>query len=115
MKPITHFLSPIFSLSYGKGGKPIGDKANAIWLYIVPRGMRSLMNYIKDRYGNPPIVITENGMDDGNYPFLPIKDTLKDEKRIKYHHDYLQSLLEAITDACLFFHLLSVVMMMLNV
>ncbi|KAL9271971.1 Beta-glucosidase 6-like protein [Drosera capensis] len=86
---------------FGEGGKPIGDKANAIWLYIVPRGMRSLMNYIKDRYGNPPVVITENGMDDGNYLFLPIKDAMKDEKRIKYHHDYLQSLLEAITlDGC---------------
>ena len=36
------------------------------------------------------------GMDDANNPFIPIKDALKDEKRIKYHNDYLQSLLASI-------------------
>ncbi|KAL5759384.1 hypothetical protein ACOSQ2_018222 [Xanthoceras sorbifolium] len=84
-----------------KGVKPIGDRANSIWLYIVPSGMRSLMNYIKQKYGNPPVIITENGMDDPNNPFTSIKDALKDEKRIKYHHDYLASLLASIKeDGC---------------
>lgn len=36
-------------------------QANSIWLYIVPHGIRSLMNYIKTKYGNPPVIITENG------------------------------------------------------
>lgn len=36
------------------------------------------------------------GMDDGNNPLTPIKDALKDDKRIKYHDDYLQSLLASI-------------------
>lgn len=36
-------------------------QANSIWLYIVPQGMRSLMNYIKTKYGNPLVIITENG------------------------------------------------------
>ncbi|KAH7570000.1 hypothetical protein JRO89_XS05G0030800 [Xanthoceras sorbifolium] len=83
-----------------KGVKPIGDRANSIWLYIVPSGMRSLMNYIKQKYGNPPVIITENGMDDPNNPFTSIKDALKDEKRIKYHHDYLASLLASIKSKC---------------
>ncbi|KAK6242663.1 hypothetical protein SCA6_008052 [Theobroma cacao] len=84
-----------------KNGKPIGDKANSIWLYIVPSGMRSLMNYIKEKYGNPPVIITENGMDDSNSIFNSIKDALKDEKRIKYHNDYLTNLLAAIKeDGC---------------
>ncbi|XP_059655712.1 beta-glucosidase 40 [Cornus florida] len=84
-----------------KDGKPIGDRANSIWLYIVPDGIRSLMNYIKQKYGNPPVIITENGMDDPNDPFTPIKDALKDEKRIKYHNDYLASLLASIKeDGC---------------
>ncbi|CAL5354981.1 unnamed protein product [Camellia sinensis] len=34
--------------------------AHSIWLYIVPHGIRSLMNYIKEKYGNPPVIITEN-------------------------------------------------------
>lgn len=36
-------------------------QASSIWLYIVPQGIRSLMNYIKQKYGNPLIIITENG------------------------------------------------------
>lgn len=36
-------------------------QASSIWLYIVPQGMRSLMNYIKQKYDNPPVIITENG------------------------------------------------------
>ncbi|KAJ7943360.1 Beta-glucosidase [Quillaja saponaria] len=84
-----------------KNGKPIGDKANSIWLYIVPKGLRSLMNYIKQKYGNPPVIITENGMDDPNSPFISIKDALKDDKRIRYHHDYLANLLASIIeDGC---------------
>ncbi|PIN21943.1 Beta-glucosidase, lactase phlorizinhydrolase [Handroanthus impetiginosus] len=84
-----------------KNGKPIADRAHSIWLYIVPEGIRSLMNYIRQKYGNPPVIITENGMDDGNSPFVSIKDAQKDEKRIKYHNDYLTSLLTAITeDGC---------------
>ncbi|XP_024194832.1 beta-glucosidase 40 [Rosa chinensis] len=84
-----------------KDGKPIGDKANSIWLYIVPEGMRSLMNYIKQKYGNPPVMITENGMDDPNSPFISLKDALKDKKRINYHRDYLSNLLASIKeDGC---------------
>ncbi|KAL8122276.1 hypothetical protein AgCh_018861 [Apium graveolens] len=84
-----------------KDGKPIGDRANSIWLYIVPWGMRSLLNYVKTRYGNPLVIITENGMDDANNSSISIKDALKDEKRIKYHNDYLTNVLAAITeDGC---------------
>ncbi|XP_062162271.1 beta-glucosidase 40-like [Alnus glutinosa] len=84
-----------------KDGKAIGDKANSIWLYIVPHGIRSLMNYIKQKYGNPLLIITENGMDDANNALISIKDALKDEKRIKYHNDHLMNLLAAIKeDGC---------------
>lgn len=75
------------------------DRANSIWLYIVPHGIRSLMNYIKEKYGNPPIIITENGMDDSI--LISRKDALKDEKRIKYHDQYLSNLLASIKeDGC---------------
>ncbi|XP_057417830.1 beta-glucosidase 40-like [Lotus japonicus] len=82
------------------GTKVIGERANSIWLYLVPEGMRSLMNYIKQKYGNPLVVITENGMDDPNNPFISIKDALKDEKRIRYYNGYLSSLLASIKDGC---------------
>ncbi|XP_042418449.1 beta-glucosidase 6-like [Zingiber officinale] len=84
-----------------KNGKPIGDRSSSIWLYIVPEGLRSLMNYIKQKYGNPLVIITENGMDDSNNPFTSIEDALKDDKRIKYHNDYLSNLSASIReDGC---------------
>ncbi|XP_047316160.1 beta-glucosidase 40-like [Impatiens glandulifera] len=84
-----------------KGLKPIGERANSIWLYIVPEGIRSLMNHIRQKYGNPPVIITENGMDDKNSIFISRKDALRDTKRIKYHNGYLLSLLASIKeDGC---------------
>ncbi|XP_057948872.1 beta-glucosidase 40 [Malania oleifera] len=92
--------SGAIALPWGKG-KIVGERANSIWLYIVPQGMRSLMNYIKQNYGNPPVIITENGMDDPNSIFISVKDALKDEKRIRYHDGYLSSLLASIKeDGC---------------
>ncbi|KAI4988038.1 hypothetical protein ZWY2020_029668 [Hordeum vulgare] len=80
---------------------PLEQQANSIWLYIVPRGMRSLVNYVKNRYNSPPIYITEDGMDDSNNPFIALKDALKDTKRIKYHNDYLTNLAASIKeDGC---------------
>lgn len=35
-------------------------------------------------------------MDDPNSPSISIKDALKDDKRIKYHNDYLSNLSAAI-------------------
>uniref|UniRef100_A0A2N9J5M4 Beta-glucosidase n=1 Tax=Fagus sylvatica TaxID=28930 RepID=A0A2N9J5M4_FAGSY len=84
-----------------KDGKAIGNRASSIWLYIVPEGLRNLMNYIKQKYGNPLVIITENGMDDPNNPSTSIKDALKDEKRVKYHNDHLTNLLASIKeDGC---------------
>lgn len=31
------------------------------WLYVVPWGIEKLLHWIKMRYGNPPVIITENG------------------------------------------------------
>ncbi|KAG0460239.1 hypothetical protein HPP92_023367 [Vanilla planifolia] len=84
-----------------KNFKPIGERAASLWLYSVPGGMRSLMNYIKEKYDNPPVIITENGMDDSNSPFISINKALKDEKRIRYHNNYLGNLSAAIReDGC---------------
>lgn len=31
------------------------------WLNVYPQGMRKIVNYIKDRFNNTPMFITENG------------------------------------------------------
>uniref|UniRef100_A0A0E0Q1R8 Beta-glucosidase n=2 Tax=Oryza rufipogon TaxID=4529 RepID=A0A0E0Q1R8_ORYRU len=77
-------------------GKKIGETAASSWLHIVPWGMFKLMKHVKEKYGNPPVVITENGMDDANHPFSRLEDVLQDDKRIQYHNDYMSNLLDAI-------------------
>ncbi|KAK6157132.1 hypothetical protein DH2020_011380 [Rehmannia glutinosa] len=79
-----------------KHGVAIGERAASHWLHIVPWGIRKLANYIKDKYGNPPVIITENGMDDPNRSHLVLDKALKDDKRINYHRDYLSNLSAAI-------------------
>ncbi|XP_042029198.1 putative beta-glucosidase 41 [Salvia splendens] len=87
--------------SHSKHGVKIGDRAASSWLYIVPWGIRSLANYIKDKYGNPPVIITENGMDDPNNFLVSLEKALQDDKRVNYHRDYLLNLSAAIRqDKC---------------
>ncbi|XP_031256313.1 putative beta-glucosidase 41 [Pistacia vera] len=84
-----------------RGGIAIGERAASRWLHIVPRGIRELAKYVKDKYGNPPVVITENGMDDLNSPLIALDKALQDDKRIRYHRDYLSNLSAAIRqDKC---------------
>uniref|UniRef100_A0A0A9GIL9 BGL04 n=1 Tax=Arundo donax TaxID=35708 RepID=A0A0A9GIL9_ARUDO len=77
-------------------GKRIGETAASSWLHIVPWGMFKLMKHIKEKYGNPHVVITENGMDDANHPFSRVENILQDDKRIQYHNDCMSNLLDAI-------------------
>ncbi|XP_074561488.1 beta-glucosidase 25-like isoform X1 [Curcuma longa] len=80
-------------------GKKIGENAASGWLHIVPWGIRKLMNYIKDNYDNPLVIITENGMDDPS--FTSLDKALNDYKRIQFHSDYLSCLQAAIwEDGC---------------
>ncbi|KAI3457022.1 hypothetical protein Pfo_013685 [Paulownia fortunei] len=79
-----------------KHGVSIGERAASHWLHIVPWGIRKLANYIKDKYGNPPVIITENGMDDPNRSHAALDKILQDDKRINYHRDYLSNLSAAV-------------------
>ncbi|KAI4333785.1 hypothetical protein L6164_018548 [Bauhinia variegata] len=79
-----------------RGGAAIGERAASRWLNIVPWGIRKLARYVKDKYGNPPVIITENGMDDPNKRFMTLEEALQDDKRIRFHRDYLSNLSAAI-------------------
>ncbi|CAN1339270.1 Putative beta-glucosidase 41 [Linum perenne] len=81
-----------------RNGIAIGEKAASSWLRIVPWGIRKLMNHVKDKYGNPLAIVTENGMDDPNSPFISREKALQDEKRIEYHRDYLSNLSASIRE-----------------
>lgn len=36
-------------------------QAHSYWLYIVPWGLYKAVNYIKEHYGNPTMILAENG------------------------------------------------------
>uniref|UniRef100_A0A8C5LQS4 Klotho beta n=1 Tax=Leptobrachium leishanense TaxID=445787 RepID=A0A8C5LQS4_9ANUR len=70
-----HFLSDATSLSSASG------------LAVVPSGIRKILNWVKMKYGDTPIYITANGVDD--------KSPNTDEMRIYYLKQYTQQILLA--------------------
>lgn len=40
------------------------EKAASSWLSVVPWGLRKLLNWIKEEYDNPEVIIAENGVSD---------------------------------------------------
>ncbi|KRT83938.1 glycoside hydrolase, partial [Oryctes borbonicus] len=63
------------------------------WLKVVPWGLRKLLNWINKEYGNPEVIITENGFSD--------RGGLNDCRRINYYNSYLTEVLNAIhEDGC---------------
>uniref|UniRef100_A0A182XDX5 Beta-glucosidase n=1 Tax=Anopheles quadriannulatus TaxID=34691 RepID=A0A182XDX5_ANOQN len=72
---------------------PGWSRAKSTWLYVVPEGLRGVLNWFRRRYRNPTVLITENGYsDDGQ---------LDDAARIDYYARHLNALLTAIAvDGC---------------
>ncbi|XP_072995731.1 beta-glucosidase 1-like [Typha latifolia] len=82
--------------AYERNGVPIGPRANSVWLYIVPWGMYKAVTYVKSHYGNPTVILSENGMDDpGN---VTLSEGLHDTTRLKYYQSYIMELKKAIDD-----------------
>ncbi|KAG5141241.1 hypothetical protein JHK84_035009 [Glycine max] len=90
--PITGFVE----VTGIRDGVPIGDQTGFSWFYVVPRGMQKLVDYVKIRYHNIPMYITENGYCSPLKPDETMHDLLQDVKRIDYHKAYLAALLRAI-------------------
>lgn len=81
-----------------EGGEVIGEKAASEWLYVVPWGLRKVLNYIAKTYNNPPIYVTENGMDDEENDSSPLHEMLDDKLRVRYFKGYLSAVAQAIKD-----------------
>uniref|UniRef100_A0A3B4ES80 Lactase n=1 Tax=Pundamilia nyererei TaxID=303518 RepID=A0A3B4ES80_9CICH len=93
---LNHFASlfcdlPNFALRSGAATVPDPtwlDSAS-VWLKVTPFGIRRLLNFIKNEYGNPPIIVTENGVSEQG----PID--LNDVHRIYYYEQYINQVLKA--------------------
>ncbi|XP_020226110.1 uncharacterized protein LOC109807849 [Cajanus cajan] len=80
-----------------EGGQVIGEKAASEWLYVVPWGLRKILNYVSQKYATP-IFVTENGMDDEDNDNVPLHEMLDDKLRVRYFKGYLASVAQAIKD-----------------
>lgn len=67
-------------------------RGKSSWLYSVPKGLEDLLKWIKEKYDNPTIIITENGFSDGGQ--------LDDTTRIDYLNSHLASVAKAIQSGC---------------
>ncbi|MCL7043019.1 hypothetical protein MKW94_017009 [Papaver nudicaule] len=67
--------------AYERNGVPIGQPANSKWLY-------------EEHYGNPNVILSENGMDDPGNVTLP--KALHDTRRMNFYKTYLIQVKKAI-------------------
>ncbi|XP_025613797.1 beta-glucosidase 12 [Arachis hypogaea] len=86
------------NLTTERNGVPIGPRAASNWLYVYPKGIQQLLLYTKEKYNNPLIYITENGIDEFNDPTLSLEEALIDTFRIDYYYRHLFYLQSAIRD-----------------
>ncbi|RLN35657.1 beta-glucosidase 26 [Panicum miliaceum] len=93
---LQHSKPGTSTLADERNGVPIGTHANSYWLYIEPWGINKAVNYVKETYENPTMILAENGMDQpGN---VSITQGVHDTIRIRYYRNYIKELKKAIDD-----------------
>ncbi|KAJ0037371.1 hypothetical protein Pint_24094 [Pistacia integerrima] len=95
---ISYSSDSLANLTTSRNGILIGPQAASSWLHVYPRGFRDLLLYVKEKYNNPLVYITENGLDEFNNATLPLEQALKDPMRIDYYHRHLLFLQRAIKE-----------------
>ncbi|XP_048484016.1 myrosinase 1 [Plutella xylostella] len=78
-----------FNVTYE--GRPEWKKGRSFWFLINPAGLRNVLSWLKTRYGDHEVVITENGYSD-------VPDVVNDDVRINYFREYLTQVHQAITE-----------------
>ncbi|RDX66008.1 Beta-glucosidase 18, partial [Mucuna pruriens] len=91
-----HPISGFVETSGTRDGIPIGDQTGMEKFFVVPRGMEKIVDYMKIRYHNMPMYITENGYSSLLKPDVTKHDLLQDLERIEFHKAYLSALIRAI-------------------
>ncbi|KAL0320698.1 UNVERIFIED_CONTAM: Beta-glucosidase 18 [Sesamum radiatum] len=77
-----------------RNGVTIGEPTGTSPFFVVPSGMEDIVNYMKERYHNKPMFVTENGYSSpGNEDDIYQHDV----KRVRYHQSYLASLAQAVS------------------
>jgi beta-glucosidase len=66
---------------------------------VFPQGLTDVLKWVKDRYGNPPVYVTENGAAFYDPPEAP-GDELADPLRVDYLRRHVSAVGEAIRAGC---------------
>ncbi|XP_061697300.1 lactase/phlorizin hydrolase-like isoform X3 [Syngnathoides biaculeatus] len=98
----NHYTTVLaFPVDYGnlqhydadRGAGTIADRtwldSGSSWLKVSPFGFRRILNFIKEEYRNPPIIITENGISERG------SVDLNDFHRSYYYEKYINQVLKA--------------------
>lgn len=77
---------------------PAGAETTDMGWQVAPAALTSQLTELKERYGNPPVVVTENGAaySDG----APQRGRVADRKRVEYLRRYLGAVQEALAAGC---------------
>lgn len=65
---------------------------------MVPWGFRKSLNWVKDRYDNPTIIVTENGVSVPGESDAELEDALADSFRIDFYSQYIGNMSLAISE-----------------
>ncbi|CAL5199497.1 unnamed protein product [Lathyrus oleraceus] len=85
-----------YMTSGNKNGVSIGESTPFSWFNIYPQGMEKTVTYVKDRYNNTPMFLTENGYAQQDDPNFTLEDQVNDFKRIQYMENHIEALSTAI-------------------
>ncbi|XP_068717763.1 cytosolic beta-glucosidase-like [Montipora capricornis] len=66
------------------------------FMYKTPWSLRKLLNWIKEHYDDPEIIITENGFAVDGESDLALEAALNDTQRVEYLTSYINEILKAI-------------------
>jgi beta-glucosidase len=66
---------------------------------VFPQGLTDTLTWVRERYGNPPVYITENGSAFYDPPVVE-GDTLEDPLRVDYLRRHLRAVHSAISQGC---------------
>ncbi|MED6211012.1 hypothetical protein PIB30_069572 [Stylosanthes scabra] len=97
-QPGTSSTEGLYLQTAERNGVPIGELTPFEWLVVYPQGMKKTVTYLKDRYNNTPIYITENGYGYSCDSIAWEKEYRNDITRINYLAGHLENLAAAIRE-----------------
>ncbi|KAG8646357.1 beta-glucosidase 12 [Manihot esculenta] len=86
------------NLTNHRNGIFIGPLGTSLWIRAYPKGLGEFVKYTKEKYNNPIIYITENGVDQNDNGTFTFEDLQKDTYRIEFFQTHLESLNNAIKE-----------------